>query len=82
MDGIAKLYHVFWKAGCVTKGACPVWGEATRNLPPKGGKALVAYFTFLSLLQGPATRPLPLAIAGRWGCSVDLGAARDAVGGH
>jgi hypothetical protein len=44
MDENAELRHVFWRAGCVTKGACPVREEATRDRPPKGGAALVAYF--------------------------------------
>jgi Putative transposase len=44
MDEDAELRHVFWRAGCVTKGACPVREEATRDRLPKGGAALVAYF--------------------------------------
>jgi hypothetical protein len=44
MDENAELRHVFWRAGCVTKGACPVREEATRDRPPKYGTALVAYF--------------------------------------
>src|SRR5690242_11400222 len=45
MDEDARLRLVFWRAGCVTKGARPVREEATRNRPLKGGAALVAYFT-------------------------------------
>jgi hypothetical protein len=44
LDENAKLRHVFWRAGCVTKGACPVREEAARDRLPKGGTALVAYF--------------------------------------
>ena len=44
MDENAELRHVFWRAGCVTKGARPVREEATRDRPPKDGTALVAYF--------------------------------------
>ena len=44
MDENAELRHVFWRAGCVTKGACPVREEATRDRPPNGGATLVAYF--------------------------------------
>lgn len=45
MDADARLRQVFWRAGCVTKGARPVRREAMRNLPPKSGKALIAYST-------------------------------------
>ena len=45
MDEDAGLRLVFWRAGCVTKGARPVREEASRNRPLKGGAALVAYFT-------------------------------------
>ena len=45
MDEDAGLRLVFWRAGCVTKGARPVREEATRNRPLRGGAALVAYFT-------------------------------------
>ena len=37
---------------------------------------------FLPVLQGSPAGPFSLAIAGRRGRSVDLGSARDAVGGH
>src|SRR5690242_16727721 len=50
MDDDAGLRLVFWRAGCVTKGARPVREEATRNRPLKGGAALVAYFTRRVLL--------------------------------
>jgi Group II intron, maturase-specific domain len=50
MDEDAGLRLVFWRAGCVTKGACPVRKEATGNRPLRSGAALVAYFTRRVLL--------------------------------
>lgn len=33
-----RLRHHDWRAGCVTKGACPVLREDRRNLPPKAAR--------------------------------------------
>lgn len=34
LDETASFCNIFWRAGCVPKGACPVRREAMRNHPP------------------------------------------------
>lgn len=48
-----------WRAGCITKGACPVWKGALGNLPARAAKAPSVHLTLPPPMSRNAHSGLP-----------------------